>query len=63
MADGDKKALELIAQAEKKAKNSGGLFSSIFGGFIFSLIFIILYISISCYDVFNLYYNIQILYE
>ena len=34
MAEGDSKALELISQAEKKAKSSGGIFSSIFGGFL-----------------------------
>lgn len=34
MADAEKKGMELLAQAEKKAKAQGGLLGSIFGGLV-----------------------------
>ena len=33
MADNEQKALELIAQADKKAKGTSGFFSNLFGGY------------------------------
>jgi len=37
MVDNEQKALELIAQADKKAKGTSGFFSNLFGGYDYDI--------------------------